>query len=120
MASKCCSGRLRWSSVSARARGADPDSLWALVAETLAGAGVARASVGEVATLDRKAAEPAIVALAARLGVAVRTFDAAALAGVAASGRVPNPSQVVDAAVGTPSVAEAAALLAAGPGSPPW
>jgi cobalt-precorrin 5A hydrolase/precorrin-3B C17-methyltransferase len=97
--------------------GADPDNLWSLVIETLAGAGVALGSVGQLATLDRKAGEPAIVALAARLGVPVRTFDAAALAGVVASGRVPNPSQVVDAAVGTPSVAEAAALLAAGPGS---
>lgn len=34
---------------------------------------------------------------------------------IVASGRVPNPSQTVAAAVGTPSVAEAAALLAAGP-----
>ena len=47
----------------------------------------------------------------------MRTFAAAALAGVVASGRVPNPSEVVAAAVGTPSVAEAAALLAAGPGA---
>jgi cobalt-precorrin 5A hydrolase/precorrin-3B C17-methyltransferase len=97
--------------------GADPDSLWSLAAETLAEAGVSLASVGGVATLDRKAAEPAIVVLAARLGVPVRTFDAAALRSVVAAGRVPNPSRVVDAAVGTPSVAEAAALLAAGPGS---
>ncbi len=73
--------------------------------------------MGEVATIDRKATEPAITALAARLGVPVRSFDAAALRGVVALGRVPNPSQVVEAAVGTPSVAEAAALLAAGPGS---
>ncbi len=33
------------------------------------------------------------------------------------AGAVPNPSEVVEAAVGTASVAEAAALLAAGPGS---
>jgi cobalt-precorrin 5A hydrolase/precorrin-3B C17-methyltransferase len=97
--------------------GADPEGLWSLAVETLAGAGVSRASVGEVATLDRKAGEPAIVALAARLGVPVRTFDAAALRAVVTGGRVPNPSQAVDAAVGTPSVAEAAALLAAGPDS---
>ena len=71
----------------------------------------------EVATLDRKADEPAIVALAARLGVQVRTFDAAALAGVVASAGCPIRATVVAAAVGTPSVAEAAALLAAGPGA---
>ncbi|MFN2505715.1 MAG: precorrin-3B C(17)-methyltransferase, partial [Acidimicrobiales bacterium] len=45
------------------------------------------------------------------LGRPVRTFTAGALAQVA----VPSPSAVVAAAVGTPSVAEAAALLAAGP-----
>jgi cobalt-precorrin 5A hydrolase/precorrin-3B C17-methyltransferase len=97
--------------------GADPDQLWSLAVETLAGAGVSLAAIGEIATLDRKAAEPAIVALAARLGVTVRTFDAAALAGVVARGAVPHPSDVVEAAVGTASVAEAAAILAAGPGS---
>jgi cobalt-precorrin 5A hydrolase/precorrin-3B C17-methyltransferase len=92
-------------------RGADADALWVLVAEALLAAGIDQASLAGVATLDRKAAEPAIVALAQRLGVAVHTFDAAALSGLT----VPNPSGVVARAVGTPSVAEAAALLAAGP-----
>jgi cobalt-precorrin 5A hydrolase/precorrin-3B C17-methyltransferase len=85
--------------------------MWRLVREALAGAGLAGSSVEAVVTLDRKATEPAIVALAEGLGVPVRTFAAAALAGVA----VPNPSGAVAGAVGTPSVAEAAALLAAGP-----
>jgi cobalt-precorrin 5A hydrolase/precorrin-3B C17-methyltransferase len=93
--------------------GADTDALWELAARALAGAGVAGSAVGAVATLDRKASEPAIVALGRRFGVPLRIFDAAALAGV----EVPNPSQTVAAAVGTPSVAEAAALLAAGAGA---
>lgn len=95
--------------------GAPPADLAALVARTLADAGLAPASVAEVATVDRKAAEPAVVALAATVaaGPALRAFPAAALAGVA----VPHPSEAVRAAVGTPSVAEAAALLAAGPGA---
>ena len=92
-------------------RGADPEALSELVAAPWPGRGWTPDAVAAVATLDRKATEPAIVALGQRLGVAVRTFDAAALAGVA----VPNPSAVVAGAVGTPSVAEAAALLAAGP-----
>ena len=92
-------------------RGADPEALWELVAGRPGRGGGGTGAVGEVVTLDRKAAEPAIVALGQRLGVAVRTFDAAALGRVA----VPNPSAVVAGAVGTPSVAEAAALLAAGP-----
>jgi cobalt-precorrin 5A hydrolase/precorrin-3B C17-methyltransferase len=93
--------------------GAPADDLEGLVAAALAGAGLAPASLAEVATVDLKASEPAVVALAARRGVPLRTFPPAALAAV----EVPSPSDVVQAAVGTPSVAEAAALLAAGPGA---
>lgn len=89
---------------------ADAAGIRALVARSLAAAGLARESVGLVATVDLKADEPGIVALAAELGVELRTFPAEALAGV----DVPNPSPVVQAEVGTPSVAEAAARLAAG------
>ena len=74
----------------------------------LAGAGLAPESLAEVATVDRRSRERAIVAL----GYPLRLFPATDLAAVA----VPNPSEVVRAAVGTPSVCEAAALLAAGPG----
>jgi cobalt-precorrin 5A hydrolase / precorrin-3B C17-methyltransferase len=95
--------------------GADPESLWEGVTAALAVAGVHISSVAEVATVDRKADEPAIIDLAARLGVRLRVFGAADLADVAVARRVPNPSPRVAAAVGTPSVAEAAALLAGGP-----
>jgi cobalt-precorrin 5A hydrolase/precorrin-3B C17-methyltransferase len=91
-------------------RGADPEALHRLAMETLAGAGLAVEAVACVATVDRKAAEPAIVELAATLGVGLRTFPAEVLAAMPA----PNPSSIVAAAVGTPSVAEAAALAAAG------
>jgi cobalt-precorrin 5A hydrolase / precorrin-3B C17-methyltransferase len=90
--------------------GADPVALYRLALTTLAEAGLSADAVGWVATVDRKAEEPAIVELAAALGVPLRTFPAGVLAGV----DVPNPSTVVEAAVGTPSVAEAAALAAAG------
>ncbi|HEV8626860.1 MAG TPA: precorrin-3B C(17)-methyltransferase [Acidimicrobiia bacterium] len=90
--------------------GADPEAFHRLAIETLAEAGLSGDAVGCVATVDRKAAEPAIVELAAALGVALRTFPAEVLAAVP----VPNPSRVVEAAVGTPSVAEAAALAATG------
>jgi len=72
-------------------------------------AGLARASVAEVATIDLRATDPAILAL----DLPVRAFGAAALNTVP----VPTPSAVVAAAVGTASVAEAAALLAAGSGA---
>jgi cobalt-precorrin 5A hydrolase / precorrin-3B C17-methyltransferase len=59
------------------------------------------------ASVDLKAGEPGI--LAAIAPAPLRTYPAGALAGVT----VPNPSEVVRAEVGTPSVAEAAALHAA-------
>ncbi|HEY3810231.1 MAG TPA: precorrin-3B C(17)-methyltransferase [Acidimicrobiales bacterium] len=90
--------------------GADAKALWVLATAALAGAGVDRSAVVAVATLDLKATEPAVVALAQRFSVPLRTFPAPALAAVA----VPNPSQVVATSVGTASVAEAAALLAGG------
>ncbi|MGI9080136.1 MAG: precorrin-3B C(17)-methyltransferase [Acidimicrobiales bacterium] len=89
--------------------GAPVDEVAALVGAALTEAGLARASVAEVATIDRRANDPAVGAL----GLPVRAFTAEALAGVA----VPSPSAVVAAAVGTSSVAEAAALLAAGTGA---
>lgn len=80
-----------------------------LVASTLAAHGLAPASIDVVATIDRRLNEPAVVALGHR----VLAFTSDELAAV----EVPTPSDVVAAAVGTPSVAEAAALLAAGPGA---
>jgi histidinol-phosphate aminotransferase len=61
-------------------------------------------------TLDVRAAEPGIAAAAARRGWPLTGYPAAELAAV----RVPAPSARVAAAVGTPSVAEAAALLGGG------
>jgi cobalt-precorrin 5A hydrolase/precorrin-3B C17-methyltransferase len=89
--------------------GADPVEVAALLDEALLTAGSARESLAEIATIDRRRHEPAIQGL----GLPVRTFAAHELATVT----VPHPSPVVTEAVGTPSVAEAAALLAAGPGA---
>jgi cobalamin biosynthesis protein CbiG len=63
-----------------------------------------------LATLDARAAEPGIVAAAARRSWPLTGHPAERLAGV----EVPSPSARVATAVGTPSVAEAAALLAGG------
>jgi cobalt-precorrin 5A hydrolase / cobalt-factor III methyltransferase / precorrin-3B C17-methyltransferase len=93
-------------------RGAGPDEILALIEEALAEAGLATASVGGLASVEAKAGEPGLLAAAEALGRPLRVHPAAALAGM----EVPNPSEVVLAAVGTPSVAEAAALLEAGDG----
>ncbi|MCC3312044.1 cobalamin biosynthesis protein [Nocardia africana] len=61
-----------------------------------------------LATIDRRAEEPGTVAAAAAFDVPVIGFGADELARV----DVPHPGDRAAAAVGTPSVAEAAALLA--------
>ncbi|MFT2014553.1 cobalamin biosynthesis protein [Streptomyces sp. 796.1] len=94
-------------------RDAPPAEVAALVAACLAEAGLTAAAVAGFATVDVKADEPALRLAAARYGVPLRAHPAAALAAVA----VPHPTRTALAAVGTPSVAEAAALLAAGPGA---
>jgi histidinol-phosphate aminotransferase/cobalt-precorrin 5A hydrolase len=60
-----------------------------------------------LATLDARAAEPGLVEAAVARGWPLTGHPAAALAAVP----VPSPSARVAAVVGTPSVAEAAALL---------
>jgi cobalt-precorrin 5A hydrolase/precorrin-3B C17-methyltransferase len=94
-------------------RGVSVDEVAALARATLAEAGLAGQAVACVASLDLKAGEPAILALANSFGVPAQFFDAVTLAKEGA--RIPNPSEHVRAATGTPSVAEAAALAAAGP-----
>ncbi|WP_435853801.1 cobalamin biosynthesis protein [Streptomyces sparsogenes] len=93
-------------------RGVAMEEVAGLIGRTLSAAGLSVGGVVELATVEAKAAEPGLVAAAARLGVPLRGYGAAALARVA----VPGPSGAALTAVGTPSVAEAAALLAAGPG----
>jgi len=91
-------------------KGAPVAEVLGLVEDALRGAGLSPASVAELATVDAKAAEPGLVEAAARLGVPLVTYPAGELARVA----VPNPSEAPLAAVGTPSVAEAAALVRGG------
>jgi cobalt-precorrin 5A hydrolase/precorrin-3B C17-methyltransferase len=91
-------------------RGVSADEVDALVTAALADAGLVAGSVRALSTVDAKAHEPGIVAVARdRRGWPLLTFPAGTLAAV----DVPNPSDAVRAAVGTPSVAEAAALCAA-------
>ncbi|MEU4623836.1 cobalamin biosynthesis protein [Actinoplanes sp. NPDC023801] len=83
------------------------------VLAALAGAGLTPAEVGVLATLDRRAAENRVRALAGEYGWRLAGYPADVLA----AQPVPNPGRAAAAAVGSPSVAEAAALLAAGPGA---
>lgn len=77
----------------------------------LRGTSDARASICLLASIDLKADETAIVELATRHGWQTVFFPAEELARVSG---IKNPSAVVEKCVGTPGVAEPAALLAAG------
>ena len=94
-------------------RGLPPADLQALVEATLADHDLAPAAVAAVVSLDLKAGEPAVLALADGLGVRARFFDAATLE--RETPRLANPSATVFREVGCHGVAEGAALAAAGP-----
>lgn len=91
-------------------RGTSLDTLATAVTRALAAANLPPEAVAGAATIDRKHDEAAILALASRQGWPLRFFSAEALAQV----EVPSPSETVRKYMGTPAVAEAAALLAAG------
>lgn len=91
-------------------RGTPAETIARAVDEALARVGASLADVAAVASIDLKADEAGLLELAARHGWTVTFHPAATLAAVA----VPNPSETVRRFTGTPSVSEAAALLAAG------
>jgi cobalt-precorrin 5A hydrolase/precorrin-3B C17-methyltransferase len=91
-------------------KGAPAGEIGELIDGTLAELGLSARSVRYLATAEVKADEPGLLAAAAERGWPVVTFPARRLAAVP----VPNPSEVVRRAVGTPSVAEAAALIEPG------
>ena len=93
-------------------RGCDPVEAIELAEKALAESGYARQSIATVVSLDLKADEAAIHAVAAHFGVPARFFDAATLE--RETPRLKNPSDVVFAEVGCHGVAEGAALAAAG------
>ncbi|MDZ7874866.1 MAG: precorrin-3B C(17)-methyltransferase [Rhizobium sp.] len=93
-------------------RHAKPEEAIALAEEALAKGGFARESLAAVCSIDLKADETAIHAVAAHFGVPARFFTAATLE--AEAPRLKNPSEVVFAEVGCHGVAEGAALAAVG------
>ena len=90
-------------------RGTPVETLHAAVAQALSQCQASWADVSLVASIDLKADEVGLLALAAQQGWLMRFYPAAALAQVV----VPHPSETVRRYTGTPSVSEAAALLAA-------
>lgn len=93
-------------------RGASGEEAIALAEETLAHGGWSPSSLACVASIDVKADEAAIHAVATHFAVPARFFPAARLEEEAH--RLANPSDIVFAEVGCHGVAEGAALAAAG------
>ncbi len=104
-------------------RGVDAGHLRELLDNTLAERGLARRSLAKIATIDIKADEPGIIALAESLGVPLEIYAAAELNAVASQPIAsvsddaallrPTPSAASDL-LGVFGVSEPAAMLAAG------
>ena len=90
-------------------RGTSLATLQQALGEALALAGACVGDVAAAASIDLKADEPGLLALAALHGWPMTFYTPAQLAAVP----VPNPSETVRRHTGSPSVSEAAALLAA-------
>jgi cobalt-precorrin 5A hydrolase/precorrin-3B C17-methyltransferase len=88
-------------------RGVSADEVLGLLREALAVGGLAQASLTKLATVEAKAGEAGIIEAARAGGWPLVAYPADRLATVP----VPNPGDAALAAVGTPSVAEAAALV---------
>lgn len=95
-------------------RGAHPGEAIELAERVISESGMARDSVALVASIDVKADERAIHAVAEHFGVPARFFAADRLE--AEASRLASPSEAVFAEVGCHGVAEGAALAAAGAG----
>ena len=80
----------------------------------LAAHGINPLAIKAIASIDLKKDEPALLALSAEYKLRFRTFSAAELAGVSAQITADRKSAFVTSITGAPSVAQAAALLAAG------
>jgi cobalt-precorrin 5A hydrolase/precorrin-3B C17-methyltransferase len=94
------------------ARNCPAEELHDLVMQTLRDANVAPAAIHSINTLDLKADEPAVFFLQKILNRPTRLWTAAELEKL--TPQIANPSEVVFAEVGTPSVSEAAALAQSG------
>ncbi|MGJ7581741.1 cobalamin biosynthesis protein [Variovorax sp. RHLX14] len=91
-------------------RGTPEDTLQQLLDQALAGLGAQPAQVVAAASIDLKADEAGLLALARAQGWTMHFYPAAELAQVP----VPHPSETVRRHTGTPSVSEASALLVGG------
>jgi cobalt-precorrin 5A hydrolase/precorrin-3B C17-methyltransferase len=87
-------------------RGAKVGEIVDLLDRSLREAGLSKQSVASLASVEAKSDEAGLLEAAQKLDVPLRFYAARELSAM----EVPNPSTVVEGAVGTPSVAEASVL----------
>ncbi len=87
-------------------RGTGAGEILDLIDRSLEAAGLSRKSIATLASIEAKSDEAGLLEAGAEFGVPLRFYAAEELSEMDA----PNPSSVVEGAVGTPSVAEAAVL----------
>ncbi|MER3420409.1 MAG: hypothetical protein C4290_07740 [Chloroflexota bacterium] len=91
-------------------RGTSQEEIAAAVAQVLDQAGLSPLAVRNLASIDRKADEPGLLAYAQQQGLRIDFYDREALNAV----KVPTPSAAALQYVGAQGVAEPAAVLSAG------
>lgn len=101
--------RLLWLGIGCE-RGSSTRLIRHAIEQTLAAYNLAPNAIAGIATIDLKADEVGLLAYCHQQNLPLQTYAPDRLKSIP----VPNPSEVVAAEVGTPSVAEAAALVAAG------
>ncbi|MDY7014340.1 MAG: cobalamin biosynthesis protein, partial [Cyanobacteriota bacterium] len=103
----CWHPRVLWVGMGCE-RGTSRDVMEAAIAQVFEQFHLAEAAIAGIATIDLKADEVGFLELCRDRDWPLKTFRAEPLRSL----EVPTPSQVVEREVGTPSVAEAAAILA--------
>ena len=94
-------------------RGTPATTIIQAIEEALTACSKSRMDIASAASIDLKANEDGLLQAMHHFGWTIHFYDAAELAVVP----VPNPSETVRRHTGTPSVSEAAALLAASTGA---
>jgi len=90
-------------------RGTPLSTIETVITQALASANLSLEQVVQLASIDKKQDEVALLQLAEKYALPMQFYPAEKLASIP----VPSPSAVVMKYVGTPSVSEAAAILAA-------
>ncbi|KJH71721.1 hypothetical protein UH38_11650 [Aliterella atlantica CENA595] len=104
----CWHPRVLWVGIGCE-RGTPKETITQAITQVCLANNLAENAIAGIATIDIKADEVGLIELCQERNLPLRTFTAKVLNSIS----VPNPSPVVAAEVGTPSVAEAAAMSAA-------